>query len=82
MDTHIWKKLRAFLYQPLPEDLATIQLLERCWNTFYIQDAEPDLDLQLLERCWNMPCNQEIQLDLQLLERCWGKSCVQPQYDR
>ncbi|NJO39768.1 MAG: hypothetical protein HC769_12395 [Cyanobacteria bacterium CRU_2_1] len=56
MNTNIWKKLWAFLYQPLPEDLANIQLLERCWNTFYIQDAEPDL--QLLERCWNMTCVQ------------------------
>ena len=82
MNTNIWKKLWAFLYQPLPEDLANVQLLERCWDTFHIQDAELDLDPQLLERCWNMPCNQDVQLDLQLLERCWNNSCIKSEYDR
>jgi hypothetical protein len=60
MDTHIWKKLWAFLTQPAPEDSAEVnsdsQLLERCWNRFSVLNAKPDL--QLLERCWNMPCVQ------------------------
>jgi hypothetical protein len=59
MNTHIWKKLWAFLNQPLfEEDSAEVdlQLLERCWNKPYIQDVESDL--QLLERCWRKPCVQ------------------------
>jgi hypothetical protein len=57
MSPSIWRKLWAFLNQPLFEqNSANVQWLERCWNTFYIQDAEPNL--RLLERCWNMPCAQ------------------------
>jgi hypothetical protein len=93
MNTRIWKKLWAFLNQPLFEQNSAkvnpdLELLERCWNMFYIQDAESDLqlDLELLERCWNMFYIQEVesdlQLDLELLERCWNKSYVQPKYDR
>jgi hypothetical protein len=82
MNTDIWRKLWAFLNQPLFEqNSAKVQRLERCWNALYIQDAEPEPDLQLLERCWHMSC-QEVQLDLQLLERCWRKSCIQSKDDR
>lgn len=83
MTTHVWKKLWAFLNQPLFEQHSVkVQWLERCWNTYHIQDAEPDLDLQLLERCWKMPCKQNFELNLQLLERCWNKSCIKPECDR
>jgi hypothetical protein len=66
MDTHIWRKLWAFLNQPLFEQ----------------DSAEVKPDLQLLERCWNMPCIQEIRPDLQLLERCWNMPYVQSECDR
>jgi hypothetical protein len=42
MNTHIWRKLWAFLNQPLFEQ----------------NSAQVKPDLQLLERCWNMPCVQ------------------------
>ncbi|MBF2028586.1 MAG: hypothetical protein IGS48_17785 [Oscillatoriales cyanobacterium C42_A2020_001] len=84
MKTHMWRKLWAFLNQPLFEQNSAAiksdqQLLERCWNTPYIQAVE--LDLQRLEHCWNIPYIQAIE-PLQLLERCWNIPCVQPEYDR
>ena len=82
MNTNIWRKLWDFLNQPLfDQNSAKVQLLERCWDMYYIQDAEPDLDLQLLERCWNMSCIRDIELNLQLLERCWNMPCCQLKCD-
>lgn len=58
MNTQIWRKLWAFLNQPLFEQNSAevkhdLQMLEHCWNMPYIKEFEPDL--QLLERCWNKP---------------------------
>ncbi|HEY9625650.1 MAG TPA: hypothetical protein V6C78_35345 [Crinalium sp.] len=83
MNTDIWRKLWAFLNQPLfDQSSANLQRLERCWNMLYVQDAELDLDVQRLERCWDMPFKQDIQLDLQQLEHCWNKSCIKSECDR
>ncbi|MBD2682838.1 hypothetical protein H1Q63_08975 [Desmonostoc muscorum CCALA 125] len=55
MNTDIWRKLWAFLNQPLfDQSSANLQRLERCWDMPYNQDIQ--FDLQLLERCWNKSC--------------------------
>ncbi|MBD2527763.1 hypothetical protein [Nostoc sp. FACHB-133] len=55
MNTDIWRKLWAFLNQPLfDQSSANLQRLERCWDMPYKQDIQ--FDLQLLERCWNKSC--------------------------
>lgn len=84
MNTHIWRKLWAFLNQPLFEQNSTevqpdLQPLERDSTVPYIQAVE--LDLQLLERCWDKPYIQAVE-PLQLLERCWNMPHIQVKDDR
>lgn len=72
MNTHMWRKLWAFLNQPLFEQNSAVieidrQLLEHCWNKPYVQSEyfhHPEvisvtncmLQIIYLERCWQQPC--------------------------